>query len=209
MRLFLSSLVLVLLTSPAFAQIIGETEIIVLLTSPAFAQIAGETEVGSDGQGERFFSQYVFIDTANIGGLARYFWVNDAVHRGEFTVGPTFKIGKLVLKPQIGATTDKQVMVALVVALPIMNRRVLYIGDRKLTTQTGESHQLYQKLFVAVTPGGALQFRMEDLLIGSWHGFQRIGIEGRYNLSGTAHVYVAPFYDTVRRQIALQTGFRF
>ena len=129
MRMFLSSLVFV------------------LLTSPAFAQITGETEIGSDGRGERFFSQYVFVDTVHVGGLARYFWVNDVAHRGEFVVGPTFKINKLVLKPGVGATTDKQIMVSCVVALPIMSRRILYIGDRKLATRTGESHELYQKLF--------------------------------------------------------------
>lgn len=183
--------------------------VLVLLASPVFAQITGETEIGSDGRGERFFSQYVFVNTAHLGGLARYFWVNDVVHRGEFVVGPTFKIARLILKPGIGATTDKQVMVALVTALQIMNRQVLYIGDEKLATRTGVPHELYQKLFVAVTPGGALQFRMEDLLIGSWHGFQRIGVEGRYNLPKNTHIYASPFYDTVRKYAGFQAGLRF
>ena len=69
-------------------------------------QISGETEAGSNGKGGSFFSQYLFYDFKDANVLTRYFVVNGAVNRGEFAIGPTFKLGKkTVVKPAFGATT--------------------------------------------------------------------------------------------------------
>lgn len=181
-----------------------------LVSGSAFAQnLSGETEVGTDGKGEGFFSQYLFYDTDKVNVLTRYFYVNGVLQRGEFAVGPTLKLGNSnVFKFQVGGTTDKEVMLAGLLIIKVKGREVLYIVDGKLTTQGGPN-ALYQKLFIPVTKSDTWQFRVEDLQVGGKQGFLRIGLEYRHRLPDNAHVFVAPYYDPIRKAFGGQFGLRF
>lgn len=183
---------------------------LILVSGPAFAQgLSGETEVGTDGKGEGFFSQYLFYDVDHISVLTRYFWVNGVLRRGEIALGSTVKLGKsTVLKLQFGGTTDREVMLAGLIVAKAKGHEILYIADEKLATQTGPD-TLYQKIFVAMTKGGALQFRAEDLLVGNDHSFLRIGFEYRQALPHRTHLFVAPDYDPIRKAFGGQFGLRF
>lgn len=185
---------------------------LLIATGQLFAQsLSGEAEVGTDGRGEGFFSQYLFYDLKNVNVLTRYFWVNGVLRRGEFAVGPTLKFGNgSVLKFQFGGTTDREVMAAGLLVAKIAGHEILYIADGKLSTQDGP-HTLYQKIFVLLDKGsfGSLQFRAEDLQVGSEQGFLRIGLEYQHNLPDSAHLFLAPFYDPIRKQVGGQVGLRF
>jgi hypothetical protein len=184
---------------------------LLLLPVSALAQQgwSGETEVGTDGKGENFFSQYVFYDVENYNVLVRYFWVNDALNRGEFAIGPTFKIKQQnVLKLQFGGTTDKDVMVAGLIVTKVANRGILYIADAKFST-TDSPNTLYQKVFVALNARGSFQFRAEHLQVGSVQGFLRLGAEYQQSLPRQTQLFVAPFYDPIKKTLGIQGGFRF
>lgn len=182
---------------------------ILLASGPVLAQnMSGETEVGTDRKGGEFFSQYLFYDTKNINILARYFYVHNLIKRGEFAIGPTMKFNDNVLKLQFGGTTDSEVMLASTLSANIGGREFFYITDAKLSTRGGP-YTLYQKLFVPLTKSGILQFRAEDLLVGGDQGFLRVGLEYRYNLSDTRHIFFAPFYDPFLKEFGGQFGLRF
>lgn len=183
---------------------------LLLASGPAFAQnLSGETEIGTDGKGEGFFSQYLFYDTKNINVLTRYFYVNGVLKRGEFSVGPTLKLGNgNLLKLDFGGTTDKEVMIAGTLIAKIRGREILYIADCKLSTQGGP-HMLYQRLFVPLVKSGRWQFRVEDLQVESDQSFLRIGLEYRQNIQKNAHVFIAPQYDPIRKAVGGQFGVRF
>ena len=183
---------------------------LLLSRQPVSAQnLSGETEVGTDGKGESFFSQYLFYDIEHVNVLARYFWVNGVLQRGEFAIGPTLKLNSgNVLKLQFGGTTDEEIMIAGLLIAKVRGREVLYIADAKLSTQDGP-HVLYQKLFVPLTKGGAWQLRTEHLQVGSNQSFLRIGPEYLRNLPGSAHVFIGPYYDPIRKGVGGQVGIRF
>ncbi len=174
---------------------------------PAFAQASGETEFGTDRQDGRFASQYVFYDWAHSNLLTRYFWVNGAVNRVEIAFGPTFKFGTAIVKPQLGFTSDKQPMTAVLALGKVGNRQIMYIGDMKWSLT--ESHELYQKFFVAIDPKTVWQFRVESLSFGREMAFLRIGFEYQYQFDEKRHLYVAPFYDPIVGKPGAQVGFRF
>ena len=178
------------------------------MASPVFAQLI-ETEVGSNGQGETFFSQYLFLDWDKANVLARYFWVKDAVKRGEFAIGPTFDLGPIIVKGNVGMTTNKQLILATLIVINPGGREVVYIFDNKSSAWREDPYEVYQKLWVSLSRRGTFQFRYEDLEVGWQHVFARIGLEGRYSLKGPVHLYIAPFYDFVRKNIGAQAGLRF
>lgn len=199
-----------------------------LAAVPAFAQgWSGESEVGTDLRGGAFVSQYAFYDFADEHGkpccmnfLARYFWVNDTLHRGEVAFGPTFRIGKAVLKLQpglaIGANDEYDFMAAGVFSVAVRGHYVLYIADYKKNMQKSvdekpDASVLYQKLFVALTKNGRWQLRAEHLRVGRTTGFLRLGGEYQHKLgkSGSQHLYLAPFYDPVVGKPGVQAGYRF
>jgi hypothetical protein len=186
------------------------TIFLLLVSGPAFARnLSGETEVGTDGKGDGFFSQYLFYDTENVNVLARYFSVKGVLRRGEFAIGPTLKLNDSnVLKLQFGGTTDKEVMLASTLISNIMGREVLYIVDGKLSTQDGP-HTLYQKLFTPLVKSGMWQFRVEDLQVGSDQSFLRLGLEYRHKLPDNIHIFIAPYYDPIRKEVGGQFGLRF
>lgn len=185
---------------------------IILLFFPGsvFAQgLSGETEVGSDGKGEGFFSQYLFYDTKNTNILTRYFYVNGVLQRGEFALGPTLKFNQnYILKFQFGGTTDKEVMLAGLLIAKVKGREILYIADGKLSTQDGP-HALFQKLFIPLVQSGRWQFRVEDLQVNRDQSFLRIGLEFQQKLPDNSHLFVAPFYDPIRKAVGGQFGLRF
>lgn len=183
---------------------------LLLVSGPAFAQnLSGETEVGTDGKGEGFFSQYLFYDIKNVNVLTRYFCVNGVLQKGEFSIGPTLRLGDSnLLKLDFGGTTDKEVMVAGTLIVKIKGREILYIADGKLSTQGG-LHTLYQKLFVPLVKSGRWQFRVEDLQVGGDQSFLRIGLEYRHDIQKNAHVFIAPQYDPIRKAAGAQFGVRF
>lgn len=181
-----------------------------LLSKPVFSQnLSGETEIGTDGKGEGFFSQYLFYDLKNINILTRYFYVNKILRKGEFAIGPILKFSNNhVIKFQFGGTTDKEVMVAGLLIAKFRKQEILHIVDGKLSTQGGP-YTLYQKLFITLAKNGTLQFRFEDLQVGSDQSFLRIGLEYRYNLPDSTHVFIAPNYDPIRKGVGGQFGLRF
>lgn len=183
---------------------------LLLVSGSAFAQnLSGETEVGTDGKGEGFFSHYLFFDTKNVNVLARYFYVNGVLQRGEFAIGPTLKLGNSnVLKLQFGGYTDKSVMLAGLLIAKVRGREVLYIANGKLSTRGG-LNTLYQKLFIPLTKSGRWQFRAEDLQVGSEQGFMRLGLEYQHKLPDNAHIFIAPYYDPIRKAVGGQFGLRF
>lgn len=181
----------------------------VLVTAgPAMAQqVTGETEVGTDS--EAFFSQYFFVDWDHANVLARYFWVEGVLERGEFAIGPTFNFGGgNIVKFQVGGTTDKQVMAGGLFILHAASRDFMYVLDGKFATQKGEPHTLYQKLWLPMSQSQKTQLRIEALQIGSEYDFLRLGIEMRYG-SATQHFFAAPWYDPLRVAIGGQVGVRF
>jgi len=186
--------------------------IILLLfaSGPSFAQgLSGETEVGTDGNGEGFFSQYLFYDFKHVNVLTRYFWVNEVLQRGEFAVGPTLELNNgNVLKLQFGSTTDKDVMIAGTLIAKVKGRGILYIADGKLATQAGLPNTLYQKLFVSLTANGTWQFRIEYLQVGDDQSFLRIGPEYQHKLNNK-QLFIAPQFDPIRKQVGGQIGVRF
>ena len=185
--------------------------IILFSVKTACAQLNGETEIGSNETGESFASQYVNYDFVRTNVLTRYFWVNRTLERGEFAVGPTFKLNEdTTLKFQFGGTTDREIMLAGTLATKIAGHDVLYIVDSKIST-TGTANTLYEKVFIAMSPKGELQTRAEHLLVGSESAFLRLGIEGQIKLSTHAQIFFAPFYDPldINRSFGGQIGFRF
>ena len=174
--------------------------------------LGGETEAGSDGRGESFFSQYLLYDFASVNVLARYFWVNDVLQRGELALGPSFTFGDgaNALKFQFGGTTDREMMAGATLLAKVRGHEVFYTLDGKFATVRGETSTLFQKVFVALNPEGSWQFRVEHLQVGREQGFLRIGVEGRKNLPGNSHLFLQPFYDPIRHKgLGAQAGFRF
>jgi hypothetical protein len=170
---------------------------------------SGETESGADGKHEVFFSQYVNYDTKNWNILTRYFWVKGVVNRGEFAAGPTFKVTEhTVVKLQFGGTTNKAVMAAGTILTEVRQHSVLYIADAKFST-TGTPNTLFQKVFVALNKKGSVQLRAEHLQVGKSQDFLRLGLEYQHNMPGKTQLFVAPFFDPVRKTGGLQGGFRF
>ncbi len=184
----------------------------ILVSGPSFAQgLSGETEVGSDGKGEDYFSQYLFYDFKNLNVLTRYFYVNGVLQRGEFAIGPTVALSKdNVLKFQFGGTTDKQVMLAGLLIAKACGRHILYIVDEKLSTQDGPN-MLYQKIFVSLNQNqsDSWQFRSDGLTVGTKQVFWRIGLEYQHKLPDKKHIFVAPYYDPIRKSVGGQIGVRF
>lgn len=181
-----------------------------LVSGTSFAQnLSGETEIGTDGKGEGFFSQYLFYDLKNTNILTRYFYVNKIIRKGEFAIGPTLKLSNShIIKFQLGGTTDKEVMIAGLLIAKFRKQEILHIVDGKFSTQD-DPHVLYQKLLIPLAKNGTLQFRVEDLQVGSDQSFLRIGLEYRYNLPDNTHVFVAPYYDPIRKGVGGQFGLRF
>ena len=175
---------------------------------PARAQVSLESELGSDGKGHGFFSQYVFYDFTHANVLTRYFWVNRQVHRGEFALGPTVRVGKTSVRITLGATTDREVMVGGTVVSNIRHHEVTYIADGKLST-TDSASSLYQKLFVSLDAQKLWQFRVEDLQLGSRQDFLRIGAEYRMRARKKSHIYLAPFFDPIVKEYGGQIGYRY
>lgn len=184
--------------------------VFIFASGSSFAQgLSGETEVGSDGKGEGYFSQYLFYDFKDVNVLTRYFYVNGVLQRGEFAIGPTVTFNKdNVLKFQVGGTTDKQVMLAGLLIAKVCERNILYIVDEKLSTQD-DPNMLYQKIFVSLNQDGSWQFRSDGLTVGTKQVFWRIGPEYRHKLPDKKHIFVAPYYDPIRKSVGGQIGVRF
>lgn len=184
--------------------------ILVFAPFAVFAQgLSGETEVGSDGKGQGFFSQYLIYDTRHVNVLTRYFYVNGVLQRGEFALGPTAHFGKEnILQFQFGGTTDKEATLAGLLIVKINGHAVVYIGDAKVATQDGPN-TYFQKIFVALTKKNNWKFRAEGLQVGTRQSFLRIGAEYTHKLPDNAHLFVAPFYDPIRKAVGGQFGLRF
>ena len=184
--------------------------LVVLVSSSAFGQnLSGETEVGSDGKGEGFFSQYVFLDTKHVNLLTRYFYTNGVLQRGEFAAGPTLHLNNgNLLKLQFGGTTDREMMVAWTLIFKVKGHEVIYIFDGKIATENGPN-TLYQKLWVPLVKSGRWQARVEHLHVASSQSFFRLGIEFQQKFPDDTMLYVAPFYDPIRKATGGQFGLRF
>lgn len=169
---------------------------------------SGETEAGGAEKSPTFASQYVFYDAPHVNALARYFYVNDVLERGEFAVGPTFNIKGVTTKLQFGLTTNRDALFALTAIGSISGHTIIYIADAKVSTGERPS-TFYEKLFVAITPGGTLQLRIEDFLVEKKNGFLRLGVEYRVSVTKSTHFFVAPFYDPDNHEWGGQAGIRF
>ncbi len=180
-----------------------------LLTAvSAMAQVSGETETVVDGKGHPAISQYVFFDAKSWNGLVRYYGERNGLHRGEFAVGPTVKVGKTTLKLQFGGTTKREVMTAGVFIVPMGENAVVWIVDAKFST-TNDAHTLYQKLWVPLNRKGRFLFRIEDLQVGSSQAFLRIGAELRWGLPHKTTLFVAPFGDPKNKAVGFNAGLRY
>ena len=171
--------------------------------------LSGETEMGGGKKSSFFASQYLFYDEAQWNLLARYFYVDKVLNRGEFALGPTFQTHGVMTKFQFGATTDREAMMAMTLIATLGGHNVLYIGDAKVNT-TDIPNTFYEKLFVAITCDDRFQLRVEHLLVGTDQDFLRLGGEFRYQLyGGNVHFYVAPFYNPINKEEGVQSGLRF
>lgn len=187
----------------------------------AAGDVGGETEVGTNLLGGIFVSQYIFYDIVDPGSrdgnlMARYFFVNNTLHRAEFAIGPTFKPRGTVVKLQFGfakgANREEDLMAAVTFIAKPRGRETVYIADAKFdiaAEAADRPNSLYQKLFVALDKQGRFQFRAEHLLVDRSTGFLRIGGEYRRTIGKNDHVFVALFYDPVVNSPGIQVGFRF
>lgn len=182
--------------------------LLVLVTSTLGQKIGSESEIATDGKGHLSFSQYLFIDSERWNGLVRYVVVQEGVNRGEFAFGPTFSVGRAKVKLQLGGTTSRQAMVAGVLIIPARESAVVWIADAKLST-TNAHHTLYQKLFVPLTSTGTWQLRVEDLQVGPDQAFVRLGVEYRLSLPHKTHLYFAPYFDPKTPGLGINLGLRF
>lgn len=183
-------------------------------TGTAAPQITGETETGTDGLGESFFGQFIWLDTAHFNVVGRYFWVNDILERGELAIGPpVFHINKnTTLKIAAGATTDKEVMVYGLFATKVFGHDLIYDFEPKWATKADGVDNHYHKLWVGLNQSGNLLFRIEHLHVAGKISFLRIGGEYQFRLntrSPPTHFYISPWYDPQRNQPGAQIGFRF
>jgi|SRR3989344_3535817 len=187
------------------------TALVLSFQSETQAQsFSGETELGTDGRGEAFASQYAFMDGSKWNILVRYFKVHEVLSRGEFAIGPSFKLKSGLAKLQFGYTTDEGVMTAGLLVVNVKGHDVIYILDGKLSTRGGP-YELYQKLFVSMVKVGRTEFllRGENLRIGGSSSFLRLGVESQFKLnSRNSHIFVAPFYCLDRRHVSGQIGLR-
>lgn len=185
------------------------------------AQLSGETEAGSDGKGESFLSEYLFYDFLNVNLFGRYLWINNILERGEFAIGPTitFKDTSLI-KVTVGMTTYNEAVIDALLLTKFGGKDALYLFDLKITTEKNIPNTLYHKLALGINKKSTLQVRIEHLTGNYWGKksdefdgqFLRIGLEYQQKFSVSehpAHIYVAPFYDPVRKALGGQAGFRF
>lgn len=184
-----------------------------LLPDVSFARIdiSGETEWQFDGDGGRGFSQYLWLDTEYINFKSRYALVETVLERGEFAIGPTFRVGDFTLKLWAGATTEKSVMLGGTLAGKVWGHDMLYILDPKISTNK-LSDGIYQKLFVALDGRGSWQFRIESLQVAGEAVFVKTGVEYRLPLPwipDVNHIFLYPNFDAVGDTVGLLLGFRF
>lgn len=185
-----------------------------LVSLPAFASgLSGESEVVLDKRTE--VSQYLFYDFSlknnfPMSTFARYFRDGDIISRGEFALGPVLKLGAFgTLTPQMGGTTDKEVMIVSTLNGTIKDHTILYVIDSKTATASDGSNSLYQRLLIGLNDSGSLYLRGEYLLVRHDRGLARLGFEYRYHFSDSTNAFVAPFYDLVNNGFGLALGFRF
>jgi hypothetical protein len=176
----------------------------VLRASNAVGQVthSSEIEFGTDGLGGAFVSDYIMLDGTNANAFVRPFWVNNTLTRIEFSLGPTFKTGRLTHKLSFGGTTDRELIIGGVWLMKVADRQIIGIADFKPAlgdTTTG--------------PSSKINGRYEQLYLkGIGVVFIRPGVEYQIQFSVhkvPAHVYIAPFYDPKLRRIGGQVGFRF
>lgn len=192
----------------SLASIIGCLSFVPVSHASLLADIGGETEIGSDGKGGTFASQFLFYNEEHWNGLARYFWVNHAVARGEFAIGPTFKRGKSTTKFSVGATTASQVITIFNAFTRFTGRNNFYIADAKHSTDSKPS-TLYQKVFVGLDKAGAWHLKAESLTIRRQNASLRLGIEYRHKTSEKSHLAINPFYDPKIKSFGAMVDYRF
>jgi len=194
-----------------FRSIVGGLFILISLAFSSLAQAgswSAETEGGGSEKSASFASQYLFYNGEHGNALARYYYVEDELERGEFAAGPTWHLGPTEVQIQVGVTTLDQAMTAILVVAPIAGHTVVYVGDAK-TSWIGEAHTFYQKMWIALSEDETWQVRLEDFLVDGVNEYALLGVEYRFHLlEGKVELFVAPFYDLDNKELGGQGGLR-
>ncbi len=168
--------------------------------SPGYTQsrdlkLGGETEWVQDPNGFNVFSQYVFLDDTRgkWNGLVHYFRVEGAgVEYAEAKIGPTCRLGRLLVKAQVGVTTDGGTTAGL--CLVWGRGKAVYILDPHWYDARPDT--VYQKVMLPQSVRlGSYQFglRVEHLSVGGHTAFLRSGLE--LPVGKKTPFFVTPFYD--------------
>ncbi|MBI3120155.1 MAG: hypothetical protein HYZ08_00910 [Candidatus Kerfeldbacteria bacterium] len=156
---------------------------------------------------------YIFGDQPKVNLLFEGLFVEDGLHRGEFGIGKTILVHKLIIKPYAGLTTDGAVFTPVVAIWNLWGRTAVYIADPKFY-QSDKPNTLYQKASFALTKSVAWQVRWERFQVfGVPTVFNRLGVERRLwvrsnTIGVNSHIHVAGFVDTTNKQPGLAVGFR-